>query len=100
MNEKKNDIWKKIRNITGAIMGIWAVAGLIFWIVGSQVFATREAVSILESKIVSKEIFGITLQRYEQGLIELKEEVKAQKKKMDEIYAILLEIRRNGRRLN
>lgn len=101
MSEKNNNgIWRKLTFVTGAILGISGIVALAMNIVLQvyiyPVMASREALATLEAKTVTKETFVLTLEKYEESLINMKESVKAntdrliaQNNKLDKIIFLL-----------
>ena len=85
----EKNAWRKIGSITGAITGIWTVGMLIFWLMGSQIFASIEALSTLEAKVVEKYITKeVVLLKIEP----IKEQLQAQNTKLDGIEALIRKV--------
>ena len=97
-NEKNGYIWsKRIMYATGAILGIGAIMGIVGSIILNvyifPVTASKEALSTVEvhikEKLVTKEVFDLTLKQYEKEMANLKDAQNAMNKKLDALILML-----------
>jgi len=91
-----SNIFRQIWWVTGGITGSIVLTGIITGILAQlyifPVTATKESLD----KLVTKEVFELTLKQFEQRLFDMKGEMTKTKEKVDKIYTLLLSIKRGG----
>ena len=97
-NEKNGYVWsKRIMYGTGAIVGITTIVGIgISIILNVYIFpvtASKEALSTVEThikeRLVTKEVFNLTLKQYEKEMAHLKDAQNAMNNKLDSLILML-----------
>ena len=96
-DEKNGYCWfKRMGWITGGLIGIITLTGLIMGILAQlyifPVTATKEALNAY----VTKEVFNLRIEQFEKQLAETKKEISETKTEVRKIYNLLLSMKKGG----